>query len=108
MSNLCYKQTQDLTAVMVIFHNKNFLLHSLNLRSAFFWRYVLAQQVFVLAHPLPGEVALTLAGACCFGLRFLRVRRKFMCLSESAIGRVPKAVSTPGNSGQHVKFLFCS
>jgi hypothetical protein len=25
MANLCYKQTQDLTAVMVIFHNKNFL-----------------------------------------------------------------------------------
>ena len=28
MSKLCYKQTQDLTAVIVIFHNKNFLLHS--------------------------------------------------------------------------------
>jgi hypothetical protein len=31
--------------------------------------------------PTAREVALTLAGTCCFGLRFLRVRRKSICLS---------------------------
>src|SRR5258708_5324500 len=36
MSNLCYKQTQDLTAVMVIFHNKNFLHWTLGILLQFF------------------------------------------------------------------------